>query len=37
MTVMGQVIHLPLGEFYAKLPDRKRVQRLMIVQDASAQ
>lgn len=33
---MGQVIHLPLGELYMKLRDRKRLQRLMIVQDVSA-
>ena len=36
VTVMGQVIHLPLGELYMKLRDRKRLQRLMIVQDVSA-
>lgn len=33
---MGQVIHMPLGELYMKLQDRKRLQRLMIVQGVSA-
>lgn len=33
---MGQVIPFPLGELYMKLRDRKRLQRLMIVQGVSA-